>query len=222
MMKINHSLCLFGVSGFCVPILMTECGLFYDGYFCLSTRTVLRSPNYWLSPLVVQIFFTETTRKNKTICFVWGSYVEGNIRKKYPLNTLQFHSNVSVIYYTFYAISGELCMNGNIGYKKQQSLSLAQFLTEIPSFIVILAAAILSRTLIIFADLLDSLGYIIRNAMIICISRKLSKDLRFEYNYGIGKNRSDFFLVLRWNCAVWCAFDVVPFCLFHYASQSAK
>ena len=50
-------------------------------------------------------------------------------------------------------------MSGNTGYKKQQSLSLTQFLTEIPSFIVILAAAILSRTLIISVDLLDSLGY---------------------------------------------------------------
>ena len=87
----------------------------------------------------------------------------------------------------FYAISGELYMSGNTGYKKQQSLSFAQFLTEIPSFIIILAAAILSRTLIIFVDLLDSLGYIIRNVMIICISRRLSKDLRFEYNYGVGK-----------------------------------
>lgn len=78
-------------------------------------------------------------------------------------------------------------MSGNSGYQKQQSLSLAQFLTEIPSFIILLAAAILSRTLIVFVDLLDLLGYIIRNAMIICISRKLSKDLRFEYNYGVGK-----------------------------------
>lgn len=78
-------------------------------------------------------------------------------------------------------------MNGNACYKKQQSLSLAQFLTEIPSFIVILVSAILSRTLIVLVDLLDSLGYIIGNAMIICISRKLSKDLRFEYNYGVGK-----------------------------------
>ena len=55
-------------------------------------------------------------------------------------------------------------MSDNSGYEKQQNLSLAQFLTEIPSFIVILVAAILSRTLIIFVDLLDSLGYIIRNA----------------------------------------------------------
>ena len=34
---------------------------------------------------------------------------------------------------------------------------------------------------------MDSLNYIIRNAMVILLSNKLSKDLRYEYNYGIGK-----------------------------------
>ena len=78
-------------------------------------------------------------------------------------------------------------MSDNSGYEKQQNLSLAQFLTEIPSFIVVLTSAILSRTLLIFLDLLDSLSYIIRNAMVMLLSKKLSKDLRFEYNYGVGK-----------------------------------
>jgi divalent metal cation (Fe/Co/Zn/Cd) transporter len=36
-------------------------------------------------------------------------------------------------------------------------------------------------------DLMDSLNYIIRNAMVTLLSNKLSKDLRFEYNYGVGK-----------------------------------
>jgi divalent metal cation (Fe/Co/Zn/Cd) transporter len=36
-------------------------------------------------------------------------------------------------------------------------------------------------------DLMDSLSYIIRNAMVTLLSNKLSKDLRYEYNYGVGK-----------------------------------
>jgi divalent metal cation (Fe/Co/Zn/Cd) transporter len=34
---------------------------------------------------------------------------------------------------------------------------------------------------------MDSLNYIIRNTMVMLLSNKLSKDLRYEYNYGIGK-----------------------------------
>jgi divalent metal cation (Fe/Co/Zn/Cd) transporter len=36
-------------------------------------------------------------------------------------------------------------------------------------------------------DLLDSFGNILRTAMVTILSKKLSKDLRFEYNYGVGK-----------------------------------
>ena len=73
------------------------------------------------------------------------------------------------------------------GYKKQENLSFLQLLSEVPSFIVDLVSVILSGTLLVFVDFLDSLSYIIRNAMVVVLSKKLSKDLRFEYNYGIGK-----------------------------------
>jgi divalent metal cation (Fe/Co/Zn/Cd) transporter len=36
-------------------------------------------------------------------------------------------------------------------------------------------------------DLLDSLGNILRAAMVTLLSKKLTRDLRYEYNYGIGK-----------------------------------
>ena len=51
----------------------------------------------------------------------------------------------------------------------------------------VLVSAFLSRTILIFVDLLDSLGNLLRTATITILSKKLSKDLRFEYNYGVGK-----------------------------------
>ena len=78
-------------------------------------------------------------------------------------------------------------MDNKSGYKQQQSLSTIQLLAEAPTFIVNLLSAILSGTLLLYVDLLDGLSYIIRNAMFIILSGKLSKDLRFEYNYGVGK-----------------------------------
>jgi divalent metal cation (Fe/Co/Zn/Cd) transporter len=78
-------------------------------------------------------------------------------------------------------------MSNRDGYEKQKNLSFAQFLAETPSFIAVLVSAILSKTILVFVDLLDSFGNILRTAMVTILSKKLSKDLRFEYNYGVGK-----------------------------------
>lgn len=78
-------------------------------------------------------------------------------------------------------------MSNKDGYEKQKNLSFIQFLAETPSFIAVLVSAILSKTILVFVDLLDSFGNILRTAMVTILSKKLSKDLRFEYNYGVGK-----------------------------------
>ena len=78
-------------------------------------------------------------------------------------------------------------MSNRSGYKQQQNLSSIQLLAETPGFIASLLSAVFTGTVLIYVDLLDSLSYILRNAMVVLLSRKLSKDLRFEYNYGIGK-----------------------------------
>jgi divalent metal cation (Fe/Co/Zn/Cd) transporter len=78
-------------------------------------------------------------------------------------------------------------MSNKDGYEKQKNLSFIQFLVETPSFISVLVSAILSKTILVFVDLLDSFGNILRTAMVTILSKKLSKDLRFEYNYGVGK-----------------------------------
>lgn len=78
-------------------------------------------------------------------------------------------------------------MSDKTGYKQQRNLSSVQLLAEAPFFIVNLLSALFSRTILLYVDLMDSLNYIIRNAMVTILSNKLSKDLRYEYNYGIGK-----------------------------------
>lgn len=78
-------------------------------------------------------------------------------------------------------------MSSQSGYKKQQNLSFAQLLLELPAFVVTLVSAIVANTILLFVDLVDSLGYLLRVAMVTLLSKKLSNDLSFEYNYGIGK-----------------------------------
>ena len=78
-------------------------------------------------------------------------------------------------------------MSNKSGYKQQQNLSIAQFLAELPSFAAVLVSAILSKNLLVFIDLLDSFMYLISLGLIVILSKKLRKDLRYEYNYGVGK-----------------------------------
>ena len=78
-------------------------------------------------------------------------------------------------------------MSNKTGYKQQQNLSTAQLLAELPSFIAVLVSAILSRNLLVYIDLLDSSMYLMSLVLIVILSKKLTKDLRYEYNYGVGK-----------------------------------
>ena len=78
-------------------------------------------------------------------------------------------------------------MSNKSGYKEQQNLSIAQLLAELPNFVAVVVSAILSRNLLVYIDLLDSSMYLISLGLIIVLSRKLTKDLRYEYNYGVGK-----------------------------------
>ena len=78
-------------------------------------------------------------------------------------------------------------MSNESGYKEQKNLSVVQLLAEVPTFIETVLSAIFSGALLLYVDLLDSLGYMIRYALLIILSKKLSKNLEYEYNYGIGK-----------------------------------
>ena len=78
-------------------------------------------------------------------------------------------------------------MSNKSGYKQQQNLSITQLLAELPSFVAVLVSALLSRNLLVYIDLLDSSMYLISLVLIVILSKKLTKDLRYEYNYGVGK-----------------------------------
>ena len=78
-------------------------------------------------------------------------------------------------------------MSNKSGYKQQQNLSIAQLLAELPSFVAVLASALLSRNLLVYVDLLDSSMYLVSLVLIVILSKKMTKDLRYEYNYGVGK-----------------------------------
>ena len=78
-------------------------------------------------------------------------------------------------------------MGNKSGYKQQQNLSIAQILAEVPSFVAVLVSAIFSRNLLVFIDLFDSFMYLISLSLVVVLSKKLTKDLRYEYNYGVGK-----------------------------------
>ena len=78
-------------------------------------------------------------------------------------------------------------MSNESGYTEQKNLSSVQLLAEVPTLIETLLSAVFSGALLLYVDLLDSLGYIIRYALNIILAKKLSKNLQFEYNYGVGK-----------------------------------
>ena len=78
-------------------------------------------------------------------------------------------------------------MGNELGYKQQKNLSVAQILVEVPLFVALLVSAILSRNLLVFIDLFDSFMYLISLSLVVVLSKKLTKDLRYEYNYGVNK-----------------------------------
>lgn len=78
-------------------------------------------------------------------------------------------------------------MSNKSGYNEQLKLSFLQFLSAVPGFLTILVSAILSKSLLVVVDVLDAFSSLLRAALVTALSKKLTKDLRYEYNYGIGK-----------------------------------
>lgn len=72
-------------------------------------------------------------------------------------------------------------------YKSQQKVSFISFLLELPNFFAVFVSAIFSGSLIVWMDFVDSLGNVINAGFVTLLSRKLRRDLKYEYNYGIGK-----------------------------------
>lgn len=72
-------------------------------------------------------------------------------------------------------------------YEKQQRLAFIGFLAELPNFIGVAVSAIFSGSLIVWMDFIDSLCNVLDAGFVTLLSRKLKRNLKYEYNYGIGK-----------------------------------
>lgn len=85
-------------------------------------------------------------------------------------------------------------------YKKQTLLSAFQFSTEIINLIIVIVSAIGSRSLIMYLDLINSSGNTLRTGLMAVFSKKMTKNRKYEYNYGIGK--SEAMIAFFCNCFV--------------------
>lgn len=72
-------------------------------------------------------------------------------------------------------------------YKNQQRVSFLNFIAELPNFAAVFFSAIVSGSLLVWMDFIDSLCNVIDAGFVTLLSRKLKRDLKYEYNYGIGK-----------------------------------
>ena len=72
-------------------------------------------------------------------------------------------------------------------YQNQQKVSLLSFLAELPNFVAVTASAVVSGSLIVWMDFVDSFCNVLNSGFVAVLSRKLRRDLKYEYNYGVGK-----------------------------------
>lgn len=77
--------------------------------------------------------------------------------------------------------------NQKESYKDQQKLSLRSFLAELPNFVAVTVSAIVSGSLIVWMDFVDSFCNVLNSGFVALLSRKLRRNLSYEYNYGVGK-----------------------------------
>ncbi len=72
-------------------------------------------------------------------------------------------------------------------YDRQLKLTLLNLLGELPNFCALLFSAISTRAILVFVDLIDTSGNVMPNLLVAFISKRLKKDLSYQYNYGIEK-----------------------------------
>lgn len=78
-------------------------------------------------------------------------------------------------------------MSEKENYKKQTKLSFLQFLAELPNFVIVTVSALLTGSMIVWMDFIDSFGHFLRTCTVLILSRYMGKDLRYKYNYGLSK-----------------------------------
>ena len=72
-------------------------------------------------------------------------------------------------------------------FKSQQKIALLGILTELPNVLAQLVIAVVSGSLLIALDAIDSVSNLIQALLSFFLSKKLQGDDRFKYDYGMGK-----------------------------------
>lgn len=72
-------------------------------------------------------------------------------------------------------------------HKTQLKISFLSFLTELPNFVGVTISAFLSGSLIVWMDFVDSFCNVINCGLVALLYWRLRRDLKYEYNYGVGK-----------------------------------
>lgn len=71
--------------------------------------------------------------------------------------------------------------------KNQLRLTLLLLLAELPNFIAVTASAIISKSLLVWMDFLDCACNLLQTIFVIALAIGISKNLKYKYNYGVGK-----------------------------------
>lgn len=96
-------------------------------------------------------------------------------------------------------------------YREQAKVTIIAFLVELPNLIAIAISALMSSTLIVWIDFLDSFCNLTRDGIISYISIKLQANLKYKYNYGIAKVEAlssmccDFIMIVGVCCVFLCS-----------------
>lgn len=72
-------------------------------------------------------------------------------------------------------------------YKKQEKMTFLALLMELPNLVAVAASAFISRSLLVWLDFVDSLGNVLGCSLVTALAHRMTKNLRYAYNYGIGK-----------------------------------
>ena len=96
-------------------------------------------------------------------------------------------------------------------YKDQANLSFLGVLLEAPNFVMVFISAFVSQSLVIWIDFIDSFSNITREGFIVFLSKKLQKNLKYKYNYGVAKIEAmaslfcDFCMIIGVLCLAACS-----------------
>lgn len=76
-------------------------------------------------------------------------------------------------------------MKKELVYQKQFKLSVTEFFSKLPNFIAMLVSAFVSSSLLVWLDVIDSAINVVSIGFVTVISKKFTKNLKYQYNYGI-------------------------------------